>query len=247
MDDDLLVRAADNLGGSYRHWAEALGKPARLWEDLSIGDLGLPVTEPVNNASLLQPPTDVSDLVDRIRSFFGANPGGGYEIWSLWPLPEQVPEGFESYRCPAMIREAGGEAPSPPAELEILEVSDADTARAAEGILDAVYGCHSPEAGSLMTPAVSSKDFRTWVGSVDGRPVSTATAYVGGGFVGVYAVATYEEARGRGYGQALTWKATMFRPDLPATLQASPLGLPIYEQMGYRQIAECTVWYTEQR
>jgi GNAT superfamily N-acetyltransferase len=238
---------AHNLGGSYRHWAESMGKPTGLWEDLSIGDLGVPATEPVNNATLLRPPTDTSAIIHRVRSFFAANPGGGFEIWSLWPLAEELPEGFEAYRCPAMIRDAGGEAPLAPADLEILEVSDADTARAAEGLLDAVFGCNSPESESLMTPAVSSEDFRTWVGFADGRPVSTATAYVGGGFVGVYAVATYEEARGRGYGEALTWKATMFRPDLQATLQASPVGAPIYERMGYRPFAECTVWYTGQR
>jgi hypothetical protein len=34
----------------------------------------------------------------------------------------------------------------------------------------------------------------------------------------------------------------MSRPELPATLQASSMGRPIYERMGYRTVAEFTVW-----
>jgi hypothetical protein len=40
----------------------------------------------------------------------------------------------------------------------------------------------------------------------------------------------------------MTWAATMSRPELPATLQASSMGRPIYERMGYRTVAEFTVW-----
>ena len=49
----------------------------------------------------------------------------------------------------------------------------------------------------------------------------------------------------RGYGEAVTWAATLCLPELPATLQASPMGRPIYERMGYRTIAEFTVWDLE--
>jgi GNAT superfamily N-acetyltransferase len=87
-----------------------------------------------------------------------------------------------------------------------------------------------------------SEAFGMWVGFVDGRPVCTSAAYVGGGLLGVYAVATAPEARGRGYGEALTWAAMGFRPDLPAALQASPMGKPVYERMGYRAMGEFTVW-----
>jgi hypothetical protein len=75
--------------------------------------------------------------------------------------------------------------------------------------------------------------------------VTTAAAFIGDGFVGIYAVATTRDARGHGYGEAMTWAATLCRPELPATLQASPMGWPIYERIGYRTIAEFTVWELE--
>jgi hypothetical protein len=72
--------------------------------------------------------------------------------------------------------------------------------------------------------------------------VTTATAFIDDVFVGLYAVATTRAARGHGYGEAITWAATMCRPDLPATLQASELGGPVYARMGYRTLADFTVW-----
>jgi len=88
---------------------------------------------------------------------------------------------------------------------------------------------------------------RFWLGRVDGRAASIAAASVSHGFVGIYAVATDPAFRGRGYGEALTWAATMFRPDLPATLQASPMGRPVYERMGFTTSAVFHCWTGERR
>ena len=96
--------------------------------------------------------------------------------------------------------------------------------------------------GATLRRECLGDDFRVWVGRVDGRPVTTATAFIDEGFVGIYAVATARDARRRGYAEAVTWAATLCRPDLPATLQASEMGQPVYERMGYRTIADFTVW-----
>ncbi len=239
----MLDRAVANCAGAYRTWAERLGKPTRIWEDLSCGDLGLSVNLPPNNATLLREPTKggVDGVLERAADFFSDRPGGGYEVWSLWPLPDEPPPGTQVWTCPCMIREAAGTGRPPPVELEIVEASDGPSVREAEALIDEVYGAEAP-IGSLLTVACLGEDLRVWVGRVDGRPVTTATAYVADGFVGIYAVATSDEARGRGYGEAVTWAATLCRPDLPATLQASPMGRPIYERMGYRTVAEFTVW-----
>jgi len=53
-------------------------------------------------------------------------------------------------------------------------------------------------------------------------------------------VATVPEARGRGYGEAVTWSATMAEPDLPAMLIATDMGRPVYERMGYAALARWT-------
>jgi hypothetical protein len=60
--------------------------------------------------------------------------------------------------------------------------------------------------------------------------------------VGVYAVATLPEARGRGDGAALTWRATTVEPRLPALLQASEIGQPVYEQLGFTALTRLSLW-----
>ena len=86
-----------------------------------------------------------------------------------------------------------------------------------------------------------------WVAFADERAIGTAVAVVGHGVVGVYLVAVVDAARRRGFGEALTWRATLSDPALPATLQASSMGKPPYERMGYRTIATCQTWLGQRR
>jgi hypothetical protein len=243
--DDLLARAAANCAGAYRTWAERMGRPTGVWDDLSCADLGLPVILPPNNATVLRPVGAMDDVLDRVAGVFDGRPGGGFEVWNLWPVGE-APPGYESWTCPAMVRDLGGDPPALPSALEIVEAHDDATVAEAEALIGDVFGARA-EPGSTLTSACLGDDFRVWVGRVDGRPVTTASAYIGDGFVGIYAVGTLRDARGRGYGEAVTWAATLCRPDLPATLQASPMGHPVYERMGYRVVAEFTVWERDRR
>ena len=243
-DPDVLSRAVANCAGAYRMWAERLGKRSRVWDDLSCADLELPVVLPPNNATVLRQPApgEADDLLERAKEFFAGRPGGPFELWSMWPIPEL--SGVEAWPVPCMIREPGGDGRPLPSELDIVEVDDATSIREAEALIDEVFEARS-EPGSLLALACLDERFRVWVGRVEGRAVTTATACIAEGFVGVYAVATAPDARGHGYGEAMTWVATSCRPELPATLQASSMGRPIYERMGYRTIAEFTVWDRE--
>ena len=59
------------------------------------------------------------------------------------------------------------------------------------------------------------------------------------GVAGIYWVGSLEQARGKGLGRAITAAATNAGFDLGAeiaSLQASPMGKPIYEAMGYETI-----------
>jgi hypothetical protein len=145
-----------------------------------------------------------------------------------------------------MVRRAGGVGRPPPRELEIVEVNDDAGMREAWRLIDEVFvGGSAPEA--RWDGRVLGDDYRVWVGRLDGQAVTTATAAIADGFVGVYAVATQAAARGRGYAEAVTWAATLCRPELPATLQASAAGQPVYARMGYEVIADFTVWRGERR
>jgi len=244
MADEVVFRlAAANCAGAYRTWAARLGRRTEFANDLSCADLELPVSLPPNNATLLREPKGgtTGDLLGRIAAFFVERSGGPYQIWSLWPIPSLIDAGNRGEPVPCMVRDAGGPSPAPPSELSIVEADDQTTVRDAEALIDEVFGARSAP-GSLLTLECLDEHFRVWVGYVGDRPVTTSTAYVDDAFVGVYAVATAPGARGRGYGEAITWAATLSRPDLPATLQASDMGRPVYTRMGYRTVTEFTVW-----
>ena len=83
---------------------------------------------------------------------------------------------------------------------------------------------------------------RIWVGYLDGRPVACAGAHVTDVCVDVECVATHEDVRGRGFGAALTWAATLADPAKPAVLIASDPGQPVYERMGYLRLMRLTMW-----
>ena len=80
-----------------------------------------------------------------------------------------------------------------------------------------------------------------WVGWMDGRVVATSALLDSDGVAGIYVVATQESYRRRGIGAALTAAAIAEgrRRGLAVTsLQASPMGKPVYERLGLRTVAE---------
>ncbi len=100
-------------------------------------------------------------------------------------------------------------------------------------------GTHTVLAG----PAFLDGPVQLFLGLVDGRPVATAGAREGHGVVDVDWVATLPGERGHGYGAALTWAATLCRPDRTAVLIASDDGQPVYQAMGYLRLLRLTLWH----
>lgn len=83
---------------------------------------------------------------------------------------------------------------------------------------------------------------------VDDRPVATAQAFtdVDGGIGIVGWVGTVPEHRRRGIGAAVSAAATNAGFEMGArtmSLQASSMGFPVYEKLGYRTITGYKVWF----
>lgn len=82
------------------------------------------------------------------------------------------------------------------------------------------------------------------LGLRDGRPVARSMGVVHAGLVGVHNVYVPPSSRGRGYGAALTAAAIDAGRAAGATaacLQATELGFPVYERMGFRRVDDYVV------
>ena len=76
-----------------------------------------------------------------------------------------------------------------------------------------------------------------YVGYAGGQPVTSGLGWRSGRTIGVYAISTVPAARRRGYGEAMT--ARVVADGIAAgcdvaVLQASEIGRPIYERLGFR-------------
>jgi hypothetical protein len=158
-----------------------------------------------------------------------------------------VPDGV----APGMAMPLGGwSAPASPPDLEIEAAGDAASFHDAMDVM--FEGFELPRDVqplfeerfrdySVGPRAVS----RTYVGRVDGQPVATSLGSTFDGILTIYNVATIESARRRGYGAAVTVKAMADAQVAGATwaiLESSGIGRPVYERLGFRHVADVTIY-----
>ena len=246
--DNLLLAfvRADSAGFG----AVAASHRGRVLSDDSLGleatDLSLP-TPFGNTAHLLAPMTEASTrpVVDQLHAFYSAVPGGPFMLFSPFPTPDLRGHGFVRVgHPPLMLRVAGGTATDAPG-LDIIRVTDAERLADFERTFLEAYPVpemQSAPRASWLHPSVLESSWQFFVGYEQDRPVATAAAFVNDHVIDVGLVSTLTEARGRGYGAAITSAATFAAPQLPAMLIASDLGRNIYENLGYCPLLRYTLW-----
>jgi hypothetical protein len=122
--------------------------------------------------------------------------------------------------------------------FEIRQVTDASGIDDHRRVVTEGFG--SPPAvamGSTCTGLLDHPDCTVYVGYSGDAPVASGLGWRTGRTIGVYAIATVPVARRNGYGAAMT--ARVVTDGLAAgcdvaVLQASHLGRPIYERLGFR-------------
>src|SRR5262245_32282191 len=211
-------------------------------------DAGTPSAH-TNAAVLVGPLSDAAtaEAVSSLTSFFDAAPGGPWLLFSPVPTPDLRPRGLGAVgHPPLMFRPRGSERRLPPRELEIVRVTEAGTLQTFERTAIEAYPL--PEladvhTGTFMPPELLDDDrFHFFLGLVEGRPVGTSMAHLGASMSHIEYVSAMPGVRGRGYGEAMTWPATLADAEAPSMLIASDLGRPTYERMGYLPMARFTVW-----
>lgn len=130
------------------------------------------------------------------------------------------------------------EGPEPP-ELT-LKTCDSEDALEIAAVLGAAFGAPPSSATMLLDPAYLQHEGIQWhLGTVHGVPVTCAMSVVAGDAVGIFAVGTVPEARGRGYGSAVTSRAATHGLAAGASigvLTASPEVQGIYQRLGFTVI-----------
>jgi hypothetical protein len=125
-------------------------------------------------------------------------------------------------------------------DLDIRPVADdaafADFVKVTAGS----FGFDLDDARKMLPPPLWRTPGTSWyVGYAEGMPVAASGLLVLGPAAGVNFIGTLEGQRGRGFGEAMTWQVVNKGAQLGCTfavLQASEMGKPVYERMGFRVV-----------
>ncbi len=199
------------------------------------------------NCAFVKPGVDPRTLVDDVRTHYEAR-RLPFSLRFRSPTPRLDAESLRAIgladagTSPLMVVDAG--AIAAPAGFEIRTVDAPSWEPHVRTVADG-FGMPRDLLRELFTPALlDSGVYAGFVLVLDGEVVSTAALIVTDDVAGVYNVATPASWRGRGFGEAVTRAAVAEgarRGCRLATLQASEMGLPIYERMGFRTV---THWDT---
>jgi GNAT superfamily N-acetyltransferase len=242
-----LQRAHLNLVDSSRQFFELDPGAAIEAEPGWLFGAGSSTHPVISNAAFRREEgVDAEEFIARANEFFAARE----RRFSVWVKGGQADDdlavaaeaaGFQAvYEMPEMVL---GERPAPPdlapgAELRKLE----ELGQAADfwqvaiesyadiGFPPEIFSGYTNHAGLL------AENVAAFVAYLDGEPAAIAMTIVSDEVAGIYWVGSREQARGRGLGRAVTAAATAAGFDLGAniaSLQASPMGKPIYLKMGY--------------
>lgn len=191
---------------------------------------------------------DGEDFVARAQEFF-AQRNRRFSIWlragqdaddDLAAAAEAA--GFQTvFETPEMLLGAPLPTEPLPAGAELRRLTDPEQVPDFWRVAKAAYASNGfpPEvfAGYTRHEGLLAESVAAFVAYLDGEPASIAMTIVNNGVAGIYWVGSLESARGQGLGRAVTVAATNagfeFGGEI-ASLQASPMGKPIYAKLGFK-------------
>lgn len=211
-----------------------------------------PFLNGVMHARLL--PEDIDAAIETNRAYFASR--GVPALWWISPTtqPPQLAQHLMQHALPSAgqfpmmaldLTTLPDEPEALPAGFMLAPVDDEHTLRAWSAIISACFDF--PLSGSptffdleaSLGSAMTSTRYRL-IGYHDSTPVATACLMPGAGVAGLYTIAVLPEARQHGFGTAIT-VAVVHEARRQgyriATLQASPMGRPVYRRLGFQEVA----------
>jgi hypothetical protein len=194
---------------------------------------------------------DGDEVISRADDFFGSR-SRGYSISVRDELAEDddLRSAAEAaglvalVHAPEMVCWEPLEVGALPPSIELRWLGDRSTLDAFLAVSERAYASVGMPVGAISEAitdlrAVTAANVHSVVAYLDGEPVAAAQTVLSHSIAGVYFVGTVERARGTGLGDAVTRAVTNRAFDAGAgavTLQASPMGEPIYLKMGYKTL-----------
>jgi hypothetical protein len=254
-DTSLLHYGNDGLIKSFEWIAEASpGGTVEHFDEMTLVKTGI-LSSSFNMVFALSRPNSNQNISGAVRSAF-IHSRIPWELITTSETSESVQPLIQEFGLvrvnvePGMILEPLPKViPQPPKELDIRQVNSFDEMQT---LLHVGIKAFGDSTGTLLSPlaralAEGSGSFRggCYLGYVASEPVATSIRFSFGRSAGIYFVGTLQEFRKRGFGEAMTWRASIDGGKDGCEfgfLQASEMGFPIYEKMGYRRIVDYEIW-----
>ena len=241
------ILAETNMLAALRAWAAAAEGGAC---EERAGALFARAAAPVrsfNNILIHDAGADIDAIAAHARAYF-AGVGDRYRLRvrdDLAPLDDAAFNaaglrrngGIPSLSVALPLALAGAPAP----RVDVRRVEDEHALPHHVSVIAQSFDFDPAQLARVFRPAlIEQPAWRGYVAYDGDAPVATSQLVVTGDAAGVYYVATVEAARRRGCGEAVTRRALDDAAALGcavASLQASPMGLPVYQRMGFEQVA----------
>jgi len=254
-DRSALLRAMDlNMWEMFRE-STRLGRGSELLEMPEFWMAFNPRGTPFHNMVMVREAVDIDALFAAVREFYVRRD----RVFSIWMRAhadavlegELRARGFSEFnKLPGMVLLGDPGTSVRPDGLKIRPATTDQGRRDFQHVTAEAYATYGApreyaDDAFVSLESVCAPHLQGFVGYVGGTPVAAAAVYVTHGVAGIGWVGTVPARRGHGFGEAVTWTAIRegFRRGAGfANLQASPMGRPIYERMGFTTATEYRVW-----
>lgn len=255
MSPDDLAAIDRNTAGML---ATAMRAVANGWvrEGPALVVCGSPVGIATTNVALVAGPTTPAEIAAVTRREF-ADRGVPYSVWTRDHVDQALSAALERVgwmrvlTAPAMVcAQAELHSPAVPRELRLDWVRTERDREAYQEVMQAAWGIYGIEPRTIAQfferrDGLAGPHVQAALGWVGSEAVAGAILYRLHGIAGIGWVGTLPSASRRGYGAAVTHHAVAagLRQGMRfASLQASPLGEPVYRRMGFRVVSSYHVY-----
>jgi len=245
-DPTALLRLMDlNMCEMFREIVR-VGRGGEILETPALTLCGSPHGTAFHNMTIVRDAVDADTVIALLRDFYvrrGLAFSVGVREHADGALADALRErGFmELVEVPGMALLADPGTRCEPPGLVVRRVRDDQGRRdylevTAEAYATFQQSREMTEDTFAALESLRAPHIQGFVGYLDGAPVAAAALYLTHGVAGIGWVGTLSAHRGHRYAEAVTWAAVregFRRGAIFANLQASPLGRPVYERMGF--------------